>query len=459
MPVAPYGSWPSPITPDLLVERAVHLDDVVIDGDDVYWVEGRPSERGRQALVRSGQDVTPPDFSARTLVHEYGGRCVAVHDGVVFASNFADQRLWRIDPGRTATPITAADRGWRFADPDVSPDGQWVYCVRETHAGANATEVRNEIVRVPADGSTEPEVLVSGPDFVAAPRLSPDGRQLAWLSWNHPDMPWDSTELRVDGRLVAGGPGESVSQPRWSPDGELCWVSDRSGWWNLPMVAMEADFSRPDWEFGRSTYTFLDDGRLVAAWHAPGGMRLGLVDRATGSIQEIDQPFTELASLHTHGDAVVAVAASPTTSPAVVRISVPGGAVEVLARSRPIDLDPAVLSVPESIEFPTTEGDTARALYYPPRNGDWTGPAGERPPLLVTSHGGPTSQASSTLALTIQWWTSRGIAVVDVDYRGSSGYGREYRQRLQGNWGVFDVDDCVHAAAWLAERGDVDPER
>src|SRR5581483_5939056 len=187
VPVAPYGSWPSPITPDLLVERAVHLDDVVIDGDDVYWVEGRPSERGRQALVRSGQDVTPPDFSARTLVHEYGGRCVAVHDGVVFASNFADQRLWRIDPGRTATPITAADRGWRFADPDVSPDGQWVYCVRETHAGANATEVRNEIVRVPADGSTEPEVLVSGPDFVAAPRLSPDGRQLAWLSWNHPD--------------------------------------------------------------------------------------------------------------------------------------------------------------------------------------------------------------------------------------------------------------------------------
>jgi dipeptidyl aminopeptidase/acylaminoacyl peptidase len=481
VPAAPFGSWPSPITADVLVEQTVRLGDIEVDGADVFWVEGRPSEGGRQAVVRwspspgadeGAADITPDDFSARSLVHEYGGRCVAVHGGVVYASNFADQRVWRLAPGEAPAPITPEPpapnpTAWRYADPVISPDGGRLFCVRETHNPGG--EPRNELVVVDTAGGAEPCVLASGPDFVAAPRLSPDGRRLAWLAWHHPNMPWDGTELWVadpdgaDARLVAGGPDESVSQPRWRPDGVLHYVSDRTGWWNLyaedgtALAPMAAEFSAPDWLLGQSTYTFLDDGGLVAAWQTDDGMHLGILDGR--AFHEIAQPFTAFASLQPHGDGVVCLAGSPTAATAVVRIAVPDGAVEVLARSRSIGLDPAVVSVPRPITFPTTHGDTARALFYPPANGDWTGLPDERPPLVVTSHGGPTTRASSVLNTGVQWWTSRGIAVVDVDYRGSSGYGRRYRRRLNGNWGLFDADDCVHAARWLAEQGEVDSRR
>ena len=471
MPVAPFGSWPSPITADALVQRVVRLGQVFSDGPDVYWVEARPTEGGRQVLLRNGVEAVPADFSVRTLVHEYGGRAAAARGGVVWAVNLADQRLWRIAPDGAARPVTPephSPRAVRYADPAVS--GDWVYCVRETHP-AGGGEAVNEVVRVHVEGRAV-EVVATGADFYAAPRPSPDGTRLAWLSWDHPDMPWDATTLWVGGpdgggaQVVAGGASarESVSQPRWSPAGELHFLSDRTGWWNLyaedgpePLVRMEAEFGGPDWGFGQSTYAFLDDGTLVAAWQAPGRMRLGVV--ADGAVAEVGQPFTSLASLAPVPGGVVAVAGSPTTASCVARIGVPDGAVAVLARSQAVDLDPSVVSVPRPITFPTTEGDVAHALYYPPRNGDWRGPEGERPPLVVMSHGGPTAQASPVLSLGVQWWTSRGVAVVDVDYRGSSGYGRAYRQRLDGQWGVFDVDDCVAAAAWLAEQGEVDGTR
>ncbi|MEA3075270.1 MAG: hypothetical protein QOF60_178 [Actinomycetota bacterium] len=484
---APYGSWRSPITAALLVEQAVGLSQVVVDGADVYWNESRPSEGGRMVIVRSpGVDVLPAGFSARTLVHEYGGQSYAVRDGVIWFSNFADQRLYRLEPGGDPVAITD-EPGARYADPVVSPDGDWIVCVRERHGVPGASEAVNDIVRIPSGGGSV-EVVAEGHDFFAAPRISPDGRSIAWLSWDHPNMPWDGTDLWVDGTSVAGGTDESISQPKWSPANRLHFTSDRTGWWNLytaelshprdkppprggaregrdfcALANMEAEFGGPDWVFGQSTYAFVDDGgdgTLVAVWSSAGGARMGVV--RDGGVEPIDVPFTSISSVQAVEGGVVAIAGSATSAAAVVRIAVPSSGeveVEVLKRSRSATVDPAYLSVPQAIEFPTTGGLTAHALFYPPRNGDFAAPAGERPPLIVMSHGGPTSATSSLLNLSLQFWTSRGFAVVDVNYGGSTGYGRAYRQRLRGAWGVVDVDDCVNAARWLAGEGLVDGDR
>ena len=480
--VAPYGSWRSPVTAQMLVERAVSLSQVVVDGGDVYWNEGRPAEAGRQVVVRlpagaaseDAQDVLPDGFSARTLVHEYGGQSFAVRDGVLFFSNFSDQRLWRLDRSGVPAPLTPEGepaRSVRFADPVVTPDGRSVVCVRERHTD---DDVVNDVVAVATDASGRIETLVAGHHFFSAPRVSPDGSRLAWLSWDHPNMPWDGTELwvadlvgglLVDPQRVAGGSEQSISQPRWSPTGVLHYVSDRTGWWNLytehgdALAPIEAEFTGPDWVFGQSTYTFLADGRLVASWNDAGGARIGIVEG--GTAHAIDAGgLTSFASVLALGPStVVAVAGSPTEAPAVVRIDLDTGQVGVLRRSREMTLDPADVSVPQPIEFPTEGGRTAHALYYPARNHEFAGPDDERPPLIVISHGGPTSATSSVFNLAIQYWTTRGIAVVDVNYGGSTGYGREYRERLAGAWGIVDVDDCVNAARFLADRGEVDGER
>jgi dipeptidyl aminopeptidase/acylaminoacyl peptidase len=474
-----------------LVEAVVGLSTPLVSNGDVAWTESRPSEAGRQVLVRrteEGQvaDVLPGGFSARTLVHEYGGLGTALTGEAAFFSNFSDQRVWRVDPGQGPRPLTpepTVPRGDRYADFVVSSDGVWVVAVRERHPvgpGEDSSQVVNDVVVFPADGSAKPRALADGRDFFSAPRLSPDGRQLAWLAWDHPNMPWDGTELFLadvqpgmtlgPARQVAGGRAESVSQPRWSPDGVLHFLSDRTGWWNLyaddgsggrPLCPREAEFGGPDWVFGQSSYTFLGDGRLVVTWSEQGRGHLG--ELATGAgparLREIATPYNSFAGLVGQGNAVVAIAGSPVKAPAVVRISVPDGSVAVLKPSRDSVVDPGYLSVPRAVEFPTTGGLTAHALFYPPANRDFEGPAAARPPLVVMSHGGPTSAASSVLNLAVQYFTSRGIAVVDVDYGGSTGYGRAYRQRLRGQWGIVDVDDCVNAAVWLAEQGEVDRRR
>jgi dipeptidyl aminopeptidase/acylaminoacyl peptidase len=503
----PYGSWPSPITSELLVEQVVRLGDVVVAGDELWWNEGRPADAGRQVLVArvAGgpvEDRIPEGFSSRTAVHEYGGSSYAVLPGpggtassVAFC-NWADQRLWLAGPGHEPVPLTPAPdvaRGDRYADIALIPGTNALVAVHEHHAPDG---VVNDLVAVPlpaeplrAGGPTPPPptVLTGGHDFYAAPRPSPDGTKLAWVSWDHPDMPWDSTELWVADlhigpdagadaarggggprlgtpRLVAGGPGESVSQPRWSPDGRLHYLSDRTGWWNLydetgaALAPLDADFGGPDWQFGQATYAFLADGRLVATWSAPGGQRLGLVDR--GSVRPLDLAWSHFGSLRAAGAGVVAgVAGGPATVPAVVSIDVDRARVEVVRRSRTPAVDPTWLSVPEPIEYPTAGGETAHALWYRPTNPDAVAPPGELPPLVVMSHGGPTSAASPVLDYGVQYWTSRGFGVVDVDYGGSSGYGRAYRERLRGRWGIVDVDDCVAAARWLADRGLVDGHR
>jgi dipeptidyl aminopeptidase/acylaminoacyl peptidase len=445
----------------------------------VWWVEARPLEGGRQVVVRAAlgsgdrADAIPEGFSARTRVHEYGGGAYAVHGDSVFFSNDEDGCVYRVDPGAAPEPLTPEPpepRALRYADFALGADGDRAWCVRESHTGEG--EAVNEIVSFAAAGGDEPVVVASGHDFYAAPRPSPDGARLAWLSWDHPRMPWDGTELWTaasdgsDARLVAGGPEESIIQPEWSPDGVLHFVSDRSGWWNLyrdgePLHEAGAEFGSPLWVFGQRTYVFLDDGRIACAWSSRGFGHLGVLDPDSGALDELEvshPPTARGARMSGDGRRIAYVGASPTRAPAVVVVDVASGELEVIAESSSDVPEAGYLSEPEAIEFPS--GDrTAHALFYPPRNKDFDAPGDERPPLIVLSHGGPTAQAEPTLDLRTQFWTSRGFAVVDVNYGGSTGYGREYRELLRGQWGVVDLEDCTEAALHLARAGLVDKDR
>lgn len=480
--VAPFGSWASPIRIDDVVRDDIGLGEPRLDGDDIYWLEARPSESGRRVLIRCAMDgsvvdVTPPPFNVRTRVHEYGGGSYVVDGGVAVFSNFSDDRLYRLDPG-AALPVAITPAGpWRYADLCPDPGRRRFLAIREDHSGGG--EPVAAIVAVPLDGAESPTILLSGPDFLAAPRLSADGRRLAWLEWDHPDMPWDASRLRVatlepdgtlgDSQLSAGGPDESIAQPEWSADGVLHFVSDRTGWWNLyrsldgptldPLAPMEAEFADPAWIFGRSSFAFTADGSIVAVARHDGRDHL-LHIRPGEFIGEVESPYTEFEGLSAGRAGIVTIAGSPTEPTVVARLDPVTLAVAgILRRSSGLALDPDVVSTPETIHLPTSDGRTAHALFYPPRNPRFVAPEGERPPLIVLSHGGPTASASTSLDLTTQLLTSRGIAVVDVDYGGSTGYGRAYRKILDGAWGVVDVDDCVAAAQFLVARGDADPER
>lgn len=488
MSTSPFGSWKSPITSDLIVASTVGLMEPLIDGDDTYWTEMRPAEKGRYVVVRRSADgaladINPPPFNARTRVHEYGGAAVVVERGVVYFSNFADQRLYRQRPGETPQPLTPEVEpacGLRYAAGIVDARRNRMICVREDHTAAGR-EPANTLVSLSLDENADRNagaVLVAGHDFYASPRLSPDGSQLAWLAWNHPNMPWDGTELwladvdadgsLVNARCVAGGLEESIFQPEWSPDGVLHFVSDRSGWWNLyrlragqvePLAPMEAEFGLPQWTLGMSTYAFESATQIVCAYTQNGLWQLAALDTRARALQPVDTPFTSISSLRAGPGRAVFIGASPSQAPAVVEWNLRDGSFTVLRRSNSVTVDEGYLSLPEPVEFPTENGLTAHGLFYAPRNRDYTAPAGEKPPLLVISHGGPTGATSSALNLSIQYWTSRGIAVLDVNYGGSTGYGRAYRLRLNGNWGIVDVDDCCNGALHLARQGRVDGSR
>jgi dipeptidyl aminopeptidase/acylaminoacyl peptidase len=479
----PHGSWPTPITSELVVTAAAILGEVVVDGTDVWWSESRPNEGGRSAIARRSADGTVTDvlaqpWNARTRVHEYGGGAWTVSGGTLWFTNYADQRLYRLDPGSDApvavTPEPTVPAGVRHADLRVTPDG--VLAVRETHPeGGGPADVVNEIVRVAADGTTD--VLVTGPDFVSDARPSPDGRSLAWLQWNHPDMPWDAARLVVrtaDGAetVVAGGPGESVVQPVWAPDGSLLFLCDRTDCWSLyrrrpdgtveTVVDVGSDIAGPQWQFGSSRHALLADGRIALAYGRAGGDRLAVAS-PEGVVRELDVPYTRFRYLTAQGTAVVCLAASPSSEAVVLRVDSDSGSAEVLRPARDLGLDPAWFSAPEHVTFPTEDRgtgiDIAHALVYPPANPSVTAPEGELPPLMVVVHGGPTAAAVPVLDLQVQYWTSRGFCVADVDYRGSVGYGRRYRDALRGRWGEIDLDDVVACARFLADSGRVDPAR
>jgi dipeptidyl aminopeptidase/acylaminoacyl peptidase len=478
-----YGSWPTPITSELVVRAAARLGEVVVDGTDVWWAEGRPSEGGRTVLVRRSADGTttdllPAPWNARTRVHEYGGGAWTVAGGTVWFTDYADQRLYRVAPGSTepvaVTPQPELPAGVRFAD--LSADGDGVLAVRETHTpSGRSAEVVHEVVRVAADGSTE--VLVTGPDFVSDPRRAPDGVTLCWLQWQHPDMPWDAARLVVraaDGtdHVLAGGPGESVVQPVWGADLSLWWLCDRTDVWALyrrrPHGEVElvfdagSDIAGPQWVFGQSRYDLTADGRVVLAYGRDGADRLAVLD-ADGAVRELPSEYASFGQLRAAADAVVCVAGGPASEPVVLRAGLDDGSLQVLRPARDLELEPAWFSRPEHVTFPTEPGPSgvaeAHALVYPPTNPHVSGPADELPPLLVLVHGGPTAAARSVLDLGVQYWTSRGFTVADVDYRGSTGYGRRYREALKGQWGIADLDDVVACARYLAAAGRVDPAR
>jgi dipeptidyl aminopeptidase/acylaminoacyl peptidase len=470
MPVAPYGAWRSPISSDLIVAQSISLPDVHIDRGRIYWLEGRPQERGRNVVVSAeGGDLTPAPFNVRTRVHEYGGGAWTVRDGVLYFSNFADGRLYVGQALSPANPQPLTPEGpFRYADILIG-SGNHILAVREDHSAGG--EPVNTIVRIDADGRSE--ILAHGHDFFSNPRLSPDGRHFAYLAWDHPRMPWDGTELYLDGTGIAGGPSESIFQPEFSPDGSaLFFVSDRTGWWNLyrydlstgatrAIAPMSAEFGEPQWIFGMSDYAFAGPERIVCTYVEDGLGRLAVIDLATGALTPIDTSYKDFSSLRAEGDRVVFRAGSPKTPAAIVELDLATNQQKIHKKSTGVADDAAVsrcFTQPRAVDYPSG-GRTAHGLFYPAFHPDYTAPDGERPPLVVKCHGGPTAAASSTLDLRIQYWTSRGIAVLDVNYGGSTGYGRAYRELLNGNWGIVDVDDAVNGARHLAAEGLVDANR
>jgi dipeptidyl aminopeptidase/acylaminoacyl peptidase len=448
---------------------------IAVDGEDLYWVEGRPSESGRQVLVRRDargriDDMTEAPANVRTKVHEYGGGAFLVAGGQVVFSEFSDQRLYLLGSG-PITPQPDRPGGWRYADGRFLPDGS-IVCVRESHGDG---EPVNEIVRIdPAGGSVT--VLATGRDFYSNPRPSADGDRLLWLEWDHPNMPWDGTELMTatitehglsDVKRVAGGPEESVFQPEWSPDEDIVFVSDRTGWWNLfrsdgetvtPVQAMDADFGGPAWIFGSKTYGFLSGGRILTTYWEDGIDHLAIIG-PDGEMSPLPDEITFHSYLVTDGEGRAWFVGYSTQAPsALYELDVDQGRLEVVRANR-LPVDPAFIPKPIVFTFPTGEGEVAHAVHYPPANPDFVAPDGERPPLIVKIHGGPTSLSWPRLRPDFLFWTSRGFAVVDVNYRGSTGYGREYRNRLRMSWGITDVEDALAAARHLADQGEADPER
>ncbi|MEL7328735.1 MAG: S9 family peptidase [Cyanobacteria bacterium J06559_1] len=482
----PYGSWQSPITSDLIVSSSIRLGKVQLDGADIYWSELRPTEGGRQLVVRYGpedelgtvNDLIPAPFNVRTRVHEYGGGAYLVHKGTIYFSNFTDQRLYVQKAGAEPVPLTpevTPAAGLRYADAVMDTKREQLICVTEDHRQSG--EAINAIATIPLAGGT-PKTIVSGNDFYSSPRLSPDGTELAWITWNHPQMPWDGTELwlatvKEDGSLsrprkLVGNIKESVCQPRWSPGGTLHFISDATGWWNLyrwegergePLFPMEAEFSGPQWSFGQSSYGFEDNTTILCTYVEQGIRKLARLDTFARLMDELDIDYCGIGSLQVSTGVAVFLGASTTRPSEVVRLNLDTLQTTVLRKSSTLEIEAGYLSEPEVISFPTTGGLNAYGIYYRPQNKDYETLVTEQPPLLVKTHGGPTAAASSALNPSIQYWTSRGFAVLDVNYGGSTGYGRAYRNRLKKRWGIVDVDDATNGALYLVEQAKADKDR
>jgi dienelactone hydrolase len=456
------GSWRSPVTAECVARQSIRFGEIVVDGNDIYWVESRPAEGGRSVIVCCNSkgrvsDVIASPYSVRSRVHEYGGAAFTVHEGIVFFTNFSDQRVYRQGPDPIPVPLTpAVDK--RYADFSVDKPRGRLVCIQEDHA--QDREPINSIVDVDINSSGKSRILVSGNDFYSSPRLSPDGARICWLTWNHPNMPWDGTELwmaEVDeagafsnARRVAGGESESIFQPEWSPVGILYFVSDNRGWWNIyrfkegkveAVTKMDAEFGMPLWNFGLSTYGFLGDERIACTYNQKGICYLATVDLKSKRLNSIKSRFTEVMHLRTSDDCVVFQGGSPTDALMMVKFSTRTSEETVIKRSE------------------DTPIDAEYGFYYPPKNKGYDLPQNELPPLIVVTHGGPTSCSYASLDAKIQFWTSRGFAVLDVNYGGSTGFGRPFRERLKGNWGIVDVDDCVNGVRYLVDKGLVDCNR
>ncbi len=480
---AAYGSWLSPISADMLCSSAVKVGQTYIDAERAYWTETRPMEKGRTVIVSRDlkgkvEDLTPADYNVRNAVHEYGGGSAIIQDGKVYFSNFNDHRVYKQNIGEKQAVAISKESPSRYADFSLDTKRNRLIVVREDHS-APGEEPLNFLDVVNLDGTSEPDILLAGSDFFSSPRVSPDGRLLAWITWNHPNMPWDESKLWTgnlgnDGllsnmQLVAGGKGVSVAQPEWGPDGTLYFVSDENGWWNLyasysglvePLLEMEAEFISPPWVFGLSNYAVRSANKLVCSYNRGGVWKLAEFDTDKRELSDIETPYQDISYVRCHGDKVIFRGGAPDRFAEIACIDLNSKELTVLKKSNECTVDSSYFSNAEAIEFPATEGGgKAYAFFYPAKNPDYTAPSSTLPPLIVHSHGGPTSACSSTLDLSIQYWTSRGFSVVDVNYGGSTGYGRAYRERLNDKWGIVDVADCVDAVKYLAQEGKIDSDK
>lgn len=484
--VRPFGTWPSPVTPDLITGATIAFSELAVDGDAVYWLESRPAEQGRRALVRwtpaaPAADVLPRTADVVTRVHEYGGGAYAVRDGLIVYSERVNGSVWLAARDAAPRPLITVD-GCRYAGFAIDPERRRFYAVREDHRDRPSTAPENTIVMCSLADGVEPSanegvIVAAGTDFVLAPKLAPDGTQLAWIAWDHPAMPWDATRLYLAGidsgggltgaRCVAGADGgEAIVEPQWTPDGTLLFASDRTNWWNVYALRGERtealapaalEFAEPAWVLGRRSFAPVDNARVLCAFVRDGIVRPGLV--ADGTVRELDYGPVDTTPLP-FGDGAVFLAAPPDATGAVCRVArLDDSAVEIIRSATTQPLAVADISVGESVIVRSAGGERVQLFFYPPRNARFTGPPGERPPLIVMSHGGPTSMHTNVLNLGLQWWTSRGFAVAHVNYRGSSGFGRRYRALLDGAWGVADVEDCITAARELAAQGRCNPAR
>ena len=476
-----YGSWISPITSDLIVSETIRLGQVILDNESTYWTEGRPQEGGRNVIVcctADGQvnDVTPEPFNVRSRIHEYGGGAFAVVDKTVYFSNYLDNQIYRQEMGARPVAITAGS-GRRYADFVIDEKRNRLICVVEDHSDLSQNEPVNSLMSLNlVDGMTQ--IIAGGNDFYASPCISRDGSHLAWLTWNHPNMPWDSTELWVatwneNGTIanlkqVAGGHNESIFQPKWSPDHKLYYVSDRNGWWNLyylqkgqtqPLFEVEAEFGRPQWVFGMSTYGFVSAEKIICAYTQNGVWYLASIQTKTRKLERIETDYTSIESVQVNTNMVAFIGGSPSQFSSVAKLDLATQYPYVIRKSCNVELKLECLSTPQTIKFPTANGLISYAFFYPPQNDRQIASESELPPLIVVSHGGPTGATSNTLSLNLQYWTSRGFAILDVNYGGSTGYGRAYRERLHNRWGIVDVEDCINGAKFLVDQGQVDSNR
>lgn len=473
---APYGSWQSPINAALIASSSIRIDQIFCDKNSIFWLESRPAEKGRTVIVcRNGQgevsDITPEDFSVRTRAHEYGGGAAFAKNSNIYFVNDKTQRLYK-QAGNDSPKIITPDKNYKFADGIFDELHNQIICMMEDHTGDG--EETNTLVAVNPDTGAI-TTLAGGNDFYASPTISPDGKQLAWLTWNRPAMPWDSTELWTaqidetgnlsDAEKLAGGERESIFQPQFSPDGTLYFVSDKNNWWNIYrrvngkvdcVHQRQAEFGLPQWVFGMSTYAFPAENKIACSFFENGQWNLGLLDLESGELEIVDMPFTFIDQVRAIKGKAVFSAGSPVSVSSVVLLDVKTKQFEIIRRSADPKIDTTYFSRPVVIEFPTENNQTAHAYFYPPQNRDFVGRPDKKPPLIVKSHGGPTGATKTQLELKLQFWTSRGFAVVDVNYGGSTGYGRDYRERLYGEWGVLDVADCVKAAKYLVQKGLVD---
>ena len=474
----PYGTWESLITSEMLVGGAVRLGEIVTDGDDVWWAESRPDEGGRTVIVRNGKDQTDKKTNVRTLVHEYGGSAWSVRNGTLVYSQYLDQRLYRRDKSGDSIPLTPeseTQQSYRYADGRITNNEDWYVCVREIHTSSDE-EPSNEIVAVPLDGSQQIRVLVSGPDFVSSPRVSKEGNQIAWVQWNHPNMPWDDTQLCIasleemvlSNQKVTKSKAESFFQPEWDDQGNLHVVSDRNNWWNLfrvdqstneidltSLTNFEAEIGLPQWVFGQSRYAFVGD-EIWFVYREAGIDKLATLS-SNGQFEQIKIDATEIESVTNYQDGIVATVSSWKAESSVMFIN--SEEVRPLSKTRDLDIGESWFPVPETFTYQTSGSEKAHALFYSPTNPEYEIHENENPPLIVLAHGGPTGSARRQLQLSIAYWTSRGFGVADVDYRGSTGYGRLYRNRLRNSWGLADVEDCVAVAKHLVAQKKVDKNR